>query len=38
MVDFRYNMEMYYKNREFIKYYNYKDSLLRYYIIITQQN
>ena len=38
MVDFRYNMDVYDTNMEFIKNYNYKDSLLIYYVIITLQN
>ena len=38
MVDFRYNMDIYDTNMEFIKNYNYSDSLLRYYVIIILQN
>ena len=37
MVDFRYNMDIYDTNMEFIKNYNYNDSLLRYYVIITHR-
>ena len=38
MVDFLYFMDIYDTNMEFIKNYNYDDSLLRYYVIITLQN
>ena len=38
MVDFLYNMDIYDTNMVYLKNYNYDESLLRYYVIITLQN